>query len=212
MNKSRMTIVCFLMAIILVIGCLTSCGVSVSDHPVARIGVPTAIIPTAESETAEPTATVEENTTVATTEPTTDLMIGDDLTELKVEKPKAKITKPKKTKIKKVVVKKKKVKKKKKSIALKLRYNPSYFKRMGVLHWGGWRWTYYSQRVLPGHGLKIPGRHVNAKGYVCDKKGYICLASSALPKGRKVKTPLGKWGRVYDCGCASNTLDVYVDW
>lgn len=91
-------------------------------------------------------------------------------------------------------------------------YEPSEFKWMGVLNWGGWRWTYYSQRVLPGGGLKIPGRHVDSDGYVCDENGYICLASSTLAWGTIVDTPLGKQGRVYDSGCAANTLDVYCDW
>ena len=92
------------------------------------------------------------------------------------------------------------------------KYSPRYFRRMGVIRWNGWRWTWYSQRVLPGGGLKIPGRHVDGKGYVCDKNGYICLASGKLRKGTIVRTPFGKSGKVYDCGCAANTLDVYVNW
>jgi len=83
---------------------------------------------------------------------------------------------------------------------------------MGVLNWNGWRWTYYSQRVLPGGGLNIPGRHVDADGYVCDENEYICLASSTLAWGTVVDTPFGKPGRVYDSGCAADVLDVYVDW
>lgn len=31
---------------------------------------------------------------------------------------------------------------------------------MGVKNYNGQRETYYSQRILPGGGLKIPGRHV----------------------------------------------------
>lgn len=100
-------------------------------------------------------------------------------------------------------------KKKKKK---KAKYSARYFKRMGVIRWNGWRWTWYSQRVLPGGGLRIPGRHVDKNGYVCDKKGYICLASSKLKRGKVVKTPFGKKGKVYDSGCAKNILDVYTDW
>lgn len=81
----------------------------------------------------------------------------------------------------------------------------------GVLYAGGWRWTWYSQNVLPGGGLAIPGRHVDESGFVCDANGRICLASSDLPWGSIVATPFGKEGCVYDCGCASGTLDVYVD-
>ena len=93
-------------------------------------------------------------------------------------------------------------------------YTPAYFKQMGVLHWGGHTWTWYSQRILPGYGLWIPGRHVDEKGYVCDENDYICLASnlSYLPRYTVVDTPFGKWGKIYDTGCGYGVLDVYVDW
>ena len=97
------------------------------------------------------------------------------------------------------------------NIFTKMIYSPSYFKSAGVIHWGGWRWTYYSQRVLRGGGLKIPGRHVNKYGYVVDKNERICLASSKLSKGTIVDTPFGAQGCVYDSGCPSNTLDVYTN-
>lgn len=90
-------------------------------------------------------------------------------------------------------------------------YSPKTFKRDGVIHWNGWTWTYYSQRVLPGGGLKIPGRHVGPGGYIMDENGRICLASSTLSKGTIVDTPFGTQGCVYDSGCASNVLDVYTD-
>ena len=86
------------------------------------------------------------------------------------------------------------------------------FKRDGVKQWNGWRWTWYSERVLPGGGLNIPGRHTDESGYVCDEDGYICLASGSLKKGTVVETPFGREGKVYDSGCASGTLDVYVNW
>lgn len=92
-------------------------------------------------------------------------------------------------------------------------YEPDYFEVMGVLEWGGWRWTWYSQQVLPGDGLDIPGRHVDSDGYVCDENDYICLASDYLEWGTVVNTPFGKMGRVYDCGPGAwDILDVYVDW
>lgn len=91
-------------------------------------------------------------------------------------------------------------------------YTGSYLKRMGTFKWNGYRWTWYSQRVLPGKNLKIPGRHVDENGYVCDENNYICLASGFMKKGTVVNTPLGKQGKIYDwCGTA-NTLDVYVNW
>ncbi len=89
-------------------------------------------------------------------------------------------------------------------------YTSSQLKRRGVIYWGGWRWTWYSQKVMPGRGLRIPGRHVAGR-YVVDKYGYICLASSRLKKGTIVNTPFGRKGRVYDTGCPRNTLDVYTN-
>lgn len=81
----------------------------------------------------------------------------------------------------------------------------------GVVYYNGHRETYYSQKVLPGGGLNIPGRHVAEDGTIRDADGYICVASSDLPWGSVVETSLGT-GKVYDCGCASGTIDVYTDW
>ena len=90
-------------------------------------------------------------------------------------------------------------------------YDADYFRRMGVIPDGDYQYTWYSQRVLPGGGLDIPGRTVNGDGYVTDGDGNICLASSDLPYGTVVETPFGT-GVVYDDGCDSGTLDVYTDW
>ena len=91
-------------------------------------------------------------------------------------------------------------------------YSASYFMNMGVIHWNGWKWTWYSERVLPGGGLNIPGRHADSNGYICDSNDYICLSSSSLSKGTIIATPFGKSGKVYDTGCAGNVIDVYVSW
>lgn len=91
-------------------------------------------------------------------------------------------------------------------------YNPTDLQYSGVLYWGGYKWTWYSERILPGYGLNIPYRHTDGDGFVCDEDGYICLASSDLSKGTVVSTPFGKMGKIYDCGCASGVLDVYVNW
>lgn len=82
---------------------------------------------------------------------------------------------------------------------------------VGVVYFNGHRETYYSQRVLPGGGLDIPGRHVASDGTIRDANGYICVASSDYPKGTIVETSLGT-GMVYDSGCASGTIDIYTDW
>lgn len=99
-----------------------------------------------------------------------------------------------------------------KSKKSKAKYSAKQFKRLGVVRYNGYRWTWYSQRVLPGRGLKIPGRHVDSNGYVCDKKNRIVLASKNLKKGTVIKTPFGKKGKVYDYCPISGTLDVYVNW
>ena len=83
-----------------------------------------------------------------------------------------------------------------------------------MISWGGYNWTYYSELILPGNGLNIPGRHTTKDGYVCDGDGYIVLAAdlSMLPRYSIVDTPFGREGKVYDTGCAYRVLDVYVRW
>ena len=77
----------------------------------------------------------------------------------------------------------------------------------------GYSYTYYSQNVLPGGGLDIPGRHVNEEGYVVDGDGNLCLASNDLPYGTVVNVPFGTGTAVvYDCGSGPGILDVYVAW
>ena len=92
-------------------------------------------------------------------------------------------------------------------------YSAAYFRRAGRIHWNGWEWTWYSERILPGYGLRIPGRHTDANGYVRDGNGFLCLASDVHRRGTILETPFGGHGRVYDCGCGNNyTIDVYVGW
>ena len=92
-------------------------------------------------------------------------------------------------------------------------YTPQDLEFQGILYWGDWKWTWYSENVLPGGELDIPGRYTeNSTGFVCDENGYICLASDSLDKGTVVDTPFGRQGKVYDCGCAADVLDVYVGW
>lgn len=84
------------------------------------------------------------------------------------------------------------------------------FRRAGVIYYGGYRYTWYSEKVLPGKGLNIPGRHSDGN-FVRDGDGYIVLASQDLPKGTVVQTPFGP-GKVYDYCGVSGTIDVYVSW
>lgn len=83
----------------------------------------------------------------------------------------------------------------------------------GVVYYNGHRETYYSQRVLPGNGLNIPGRHVADDGTIRDGDGYICVAANSayMKKGTTLMTSLGP-AKVYDCGCAYGTIDIYVNW
>ena len=87
---------------------------------------------------------------------------------------------------------------------------PQEFRKAGVVYQNGYRYTYYSEKVLPGKGLNIPGRYSDGN-FVRDKDGYICVASSDLKKGTVVDTPFGK-GKVYDTGCPSGTIDIYCSW
>lgn len=83
----------------------------------------------------------------------------------------------------------------------------------GVVYFNGHKETYYSEKVLPGNGLNIPGRHVAEDGTIRDSEGYIVISSdlSYASKGSTLMTSLGP-AKVYDTGCAYGTLDIYVSW
>ena len=81
----------------------------------------------------------------------------------------------------------------------------------GVFNGPSGKETYYSQRVLPGDGLNIPGRNVAADGTIRDAEGYIVIASDVLSKGSITQTSLGT-GKVYDTGVGHAGVDIYTDW
>lgn len=83
-------------------------------------------------------------------------------------------------------------------------------KSAGVVNWGGYRFTWYSQNVLPGGGLSISGRHINGAGFVCDGDGYI-VAATAFGRGTVGDSPWGAW-KSYDTGVSGNTVDLYTSW
>ena len=93
-------------------------------------------------------------------------------------------------------------------------YTPGELRYNGVLYWNDHKWTWYSEKVLPGGGLDIPGRYTDEDGFVCDEDGYICLAASTdyISYGTVIDTPFGRPGKIYDSGCAYGTADVYVGW
>ena len=86
-------------------------------------------------------------------------------------------------------------------------------RRIGAMYFNGHRETYYSERVLPGNGLRIPGRHAADDGTIRDENGYIVVAADPgfLAKGTILITSLGP-AKVYDSGCAYGTVDIYVNW
>ena len=93
-------------------------------------------------------------------------------------------------------------------------YSPSRLtKNKGAIYFNGHKETYYSQNVLPGASLRIPGRHVAADGTVRDAEGYICVAANTayMSKGTILITSLGP-AKVYDSGCAVGVIDIYVNW
>lgn len=96
------------------------------------------------------------------------------------------------------------------SVNTKMIYTYNQFMYAGVINWNGMRFTYYSQSVLPGYGLDIPGRHVDG-GYVRDKDGYIVIAGTVAQKLNHtvIDTPFGSKGKVYDV-CPEGHYDVYV--
>lgn len=102
---------------------------------------------------------------------------------------------------------------------VKLKYNGKYnvcksplTRRMGVKYFQDHKETYYSQKVLPGNGLKIPGRHVADDGTIRDKDGYIVVSCNYIKYGSKIMTSLGPAKR-YDCGdMTGKWIDIYVNW
>jgi hypothetical protein len=81
----------------------------------------------------------------------------------------------------------------------------------GVTSDGIYTYTWYSQNILPGEALDIPGRTINEDGLVTDGDGNIAVASSDLPYGTELETPYGS-AVVYDTGCASGVVDIYTAW
>ena len=81
----------------------------------------------------------------------------------------------------------------------------------GVNYYNGNMETWYSQNVLPGGGLNIPGRHVAEDGTVRDGDGNIVVASDNYAYGTQVETSLGP-GKVYDTGVGHDGWDIYTAW
>ena len=86
--------------------------------------------------------------------------------------------------------------------------NSGSFKSQGVIYQNGIRYTYYSSNVL--YHYRTPEWTAGSDGIYRDSAGYIVVASSDHSQGSVVSTPFGA-GKVYDSGCASGTIDIYVN-
>lgn len=98
---------------------------------------------------------------------------------------------------------------KKSSEQPKINQTGSNFKRDGVWYDDNYRYTWYSSKVAYHYRTDewTPG----SDGIYRDKDGYVVVASSDHKQGTVIEdTPFGD-AKVYDSGCASGTLDVYVN-
>lgn len=94
-------------------------------------------------------------------------------------------------------------------------YSPEYFKENGVIEYNGYYFTYYSELVMPGEGLYIPGRWTDERGFVRDGNGNLCLASNTPDTMDRFSTVYTPWGLgvIYDYGTGNDAvIDVYVGW
>ena len=94
-------------------------------------------------------------------------------------------------------------------------YSPDYFKENGVIEYDGYYFTYYSELVMPGEGLYIPGRWTDEYGFVRDGNGNLCLASNTPETMDRFSTVYTPWGLgvIYDYGTGNDVvIDVYVGW
>lgn len=214
-KKSQFRIVCFLITIMLIVSCFIGCGrtntekatVDEATTIVETTVAPTTVTPTTvASTTVKPTEKPTEAPTKAVVEQSSNeeepevndesSAVDDNSNSSSVEEPKEEENSNNDNQ----------------SVGSGATYSPSEFQNAGVINWGGWTWTYYSERILPGGGLWIPGRWTDSDGYVCDENGYVCLASTSVDRYSIVETPFGRTGKVYDSGCAYGVMDVYVNW
>lgn len=88
-------------------------------------------------------------------------------------------------------------------------YQGSSFKRDGVWYDDEWRYTWYSSN--DAYHYRTGEWEADEQGVYRDADGYAVVASSDLAEGTVIEgTPFGD-AKVYDCGCPSGTVDVYVN-
>ena len=89
--------------------------------------------------------------------------------------------------------------------------NAQYLYKMGKITFSGHKETWYSQKKVPGKGLKIPGRHVGKEGFVMDGNNFICVATIMVAMNKEIKTSFGK-GKRYDKWSSPKVVALYTDW
>lgn len=88
-------------------------------------------------------------------------------------------------------------------------YSGSSFKHDGVWYYGDFKYTWYSSNVL--HHYRTSEWTPDSQGVYRDSDGYAVVASEDYPFGSVISdTPFGA-AKVYDCGCPSGVIDVYVN-
>lgn len=94
-------------------------------------------------------------------------------------------------------------------------YSAEDLQILGEIYDGDLCYKWYSQQVLPGEGLDIPGRYVDDEGYIRDEEGNLCVASNRFPLGTQIEVPFGDgYAVVYDTyeDEEDDLIDVYTDW
>lgn len=213
-KRSQFRIVCFLLTIMLIVSCFVGCGCTKTDEATSNdttteaitvaptTVAPTTVAPTTAKPTEKPTTApttqaIQESDSEVDNDASEDTNTDSEDTNYEDEEP-AENSEDNNSG--------------NNSTGSGASYSPNEFQNAGVIDWGGWTWTYYSEQILPGEGLDIPGRWTDSDGYVCDGDGYVCLASTSVDRYSIVETPFGRTGKVYDSGCAYGVMDVYVNW
>ena len=88
---------------------------------------------------------------------------------------------------------------------------PPLTKSKGRVKFNGHWETWYSSRILPWEGYKVPGRHVDRRGLILDKDGYIVVFTNLVKMGEIIETSFGM-GKKYDTCSMADTVDIYTNW
>lgn len=88
-------------------------------------------------------------------------------------------------------------------------YPGGNFKRDGVWYDERFRYTWYSSNVTRHY--RTDEWTPDSQGVYRDSDGYAVVASNDYPQGTVIEGTLFGTAKVYDCGCDSGTLDVYVN-